>query len=158
MNGQTSLGGGWGLPDSVEVDDYGNLGVYDERGEYDLEATKNRLAEQFADVDERLPDTCADYEREDAGPRRKGHAARYVWSGEIEKENGVVVTKREVTIFPRGPYLRDWRVGLWERTPEFATNEHNGTATWNHEDAPGLDDPGAAAATALAVMRGEVDP
>ena len=152
MSGQASLGGGWG-DDSVEEDRYGNLGIYDDRGEYDLEATKRELAKRFADVDERLPDTFAGYDREDVGPRRDGHAARYVWSGETENENGLLVTEREVTIFPRGPHLRDWCVVVREHHPE-----HNGDGSWQHEDARGLDGPGAAVATALAVMRGEVAP
>ena len=153
MKGQTSLGGGWGAPDSVETDDYGNLGVYDERGEYDLEATKLELSNEFADVDARLPDAFAGYERQDVSNRREGIAARYVWNGETENEKGVRVTEREVCIFPRGPHLRDWCVCVREHHPE-----HNGDGSWLHQDALGVDEPAAAAATALAVMRGEVAP
>lgn len=154
---QGSLGGGWG-DHSVEEDRYGNAAVYDDRGELDLDATERELRKEFAHVDERLPDTFGGYRREDVSDRREGLAARYVWTGDTENDHGVRVTKVEVTIFPRGPHLRDWRVGIKEWHPEYARGPAEGTATWTHEDTPGLDEPGGAVATALAVMRGEVDP
>jgi hypothetical protein len=127
-------------------------GVYDAAGELDLHATEDELADRFADTDERLPDEVGDYERK---PSQNDHSAVYYWSGEGEDEHGVRVTERFVRVYPRGPYLHEWTVDVEERNPDHATGAASGWAYRTHPHAQGLDDPTAAAAVALAFMRGE---
>lgn len=134
-------------------DEYDRGGVYDAAGALDLDATKELLRERFQPVSNRLPDSVGEFERADA---REGYMAKYVSDAQCTGIHGIEASQRIVRIFPRGPYLNDWRVEVRERHPEYATNEHNGWASWLHQDTPGLNSPGAAVATALGVMRDRI--
>lgn len=141
--------------DERHIDEYGGNdgwvrgGVYDEAGEFDLEATQKQLTERFAPVRDRLPAVVGEFERQ---PARREYAVRYVSKAEVENENGVRVERREVRVFPVGPYFHQWTCAIEET---FA--ESGGTRSLHHSDASNRDGIGSAVATALAVMRGEVE-
>ena len=136
-----------------EGDKWDRGGVYDATGKFDLAATEDLLADRFAPVRNRLPDTVGEYGRQ---PTQRAYSALYHWDGEAENSHGVTVTERFVRVFPVGPSLHRWTCCIEERTPKYATNPKNGWGSWHHPDATNADDIGTAVATALAVMRGEV--
>ncbi|EMA09499.1 hypothetical protein [Haloarcula marismortui] len=123
-------------------------GVYDKAGEFDLEGTKSELADRFRSVSRQLPEQVGEYTR-DPDPREP-YTAVYRWSGGKQDVHGWCIAERAVRVFPRGPYLNQWTVGIDET---FATG---GTRSFLHSHAMGLDRPSAAAATAIAVMQGKV--
>ena len=135
-------------------DEWGRGGVYDATGKFDLGATEDLLADRFAPVRNRLPDTVGEYSRQ---PTQREYAALYHWEGERENSHSVTVTERFVRIFPVGPYLHRWTCGIEERTPKYATNPNNGWRSWHHPDANNCDEVGTAVATTLAVMREQVE-
>src|SRR5699024_859969 len=98
--------------------------------------------------------TVGEYARQ---PTQHEYAALYQLEGEAENSHGVIVTGRFVRVFPVGPYLHRWTCAIEERNPEYATNTQNGWRAWHHPDASNCDAIGPAVATALAVMRGEVE-
>lgn len=134
-------------------DEWNRGGVYDAAGKFDLAATTDLLADRFAPVRNRLPDTVGGYGRQ---PTQRAYSALYYWEGETENTHGVTVTERFVRVFPVGPYLHRWTCGIEERTPKYAMNPKSGWALWHHPDANNADDIGTAVATALAVMRREI--
>jgi hypothetical protein len=134
-----------------EADEWDRGGVYNAAGKFDLDATEDLLADRFAPVRNRLPESVGGYALQ---PTQRAYTATYHWEGEAEDSHGV--TERFVRVFPVGPYLHRWTCGIEERTPKYATNTKNGWRSWHHPDANNCDEIGTAVATALAVMRGEV--
>ena len=137
-----------------ESDEWERGGVYNEAGKFDLSATEDLLADRFAPVRNRLPETVSGYSRQ---PAQRAYTAMYYWEGETENSHGVTVTERFVRVFPVGPYLHRWTCGIEERTPKYGSNPGNGWASWHHSDANNCDEARTAVATALAVMRAEVE-
>lgn len=132
---------------------WGHGGVYDAAGKFCLGATEDLLADRFASVRNRLPETVNGYSLQ---PTQRAYTAMYYWEGETKNNHGVTVTERFVRVFPVGPYLHQWTCGIEEWTPKYATNPKNGWGSWHHTDANNCDEVETAVATALAVMRGEV--
>lgn len=155
MGEQTTLA----MTGKRRIDEYGASdqwnrgGVYDASGEFDLEATETELADRFQDVSRRLPEQVGEYAR-DPSPR-KAYLAAYQRSGGMQDEDGQDITKRVIRIFPSGPHLHEWTVGVREEL-----GDPDSLRSFLHSHAMGLDRPGAAAATAIAVMqdRISVDP
>jgi hypothetical protein len=151
MGEQTTLA----MTGKRRIDEYGASdqwnrgGVYDESGAFDLEATGAELTDRFQDVSRRLPEQVGEYTR-DPSPR-KAYLAAYQRSGGMQDEDGQDITKRVIRIFPRGPHLHEWAVGVREEL-----GGPDSLRSFLHSHAMGLDRPGAAAATAIAVMRGRI--
>jgi hypothetical protein len=131
------------------ADRWNRGGIYDASGNFDLEATRTELTDRFQDVSHRLPEQVGEYTR--GQNPREPYIAVYQRSGEMQNENGRNITRRVIRIFPRGPHLNEWTVGVKE---EFG--EAGNLRSFLHSHAMGLDKPSAAAATAVAVMQGKV--
>lgn len=151
---QTTLSGG----DESHVDEYGRGdefgcgGVYDEEGDFDLEATKKHLTERFAPIRDQLPETVGNFEQR---PARHEYEARYVSEIGTETENGTHLRRREVQVFARGPCFHQWTCKIEVYRPKTSTTSGHGS--WLHADAINCDEIGPAVATALAVMREEIE-
>lgn len=152
---QTQLGMGAGR----FVDEYGKRDKWDRGGvyidgEYQLEATKDLLADRLAPVKARVPETAGDYEQIEPafGPK-------IVFKTDAIEDDvhGQSVTSRTVEIFPRGPHLHNWTVSIEDEHPSEAHTKNRAFTTWFHPDAIGLDTPRAAVATAYAVMLEHID-
>lgn len=144
-----SMTGEQRIDEHGEHDKWGCGGVYDAAGKFNLSATQNHLTERFAPVRDRLPQVVGEFVRR---PARHEYAVRYVSEVEVENASGVRVDEREVRVFPIGPCFHQWTCSIEE---SFA--ESGGSRSRHHSDATTRDEIGPVVATALAVMRGEVE-
>ena len=137
-----------------ELDRWNRGGVYNAAGEFDRDATVTLLEERFGDVREDIPTDVNNFSR--CVPRHVRKDEAEVWwvrNGfpRTEEMGRFSVKTRTVHLFPRGPYLHDWSVGVQQLDHGGRRGgEESGTCSFLH--ASGLETPREALESAVEYM------
>jgi hypothetical protein len=142
---QLTMTGETHLDEHGEHDEWGRGGVYDAAGRFDLDATRDLLAERFEPVAADLPDGAGPFERQHTGDPLNAYY-------ETNEEYETVVR-----IFPRGPHLHEWTVAVTEYGPPVLDDppaETGYRSSAHYTVVSDLDQPETAAEMGAEWMRG----